>query len=607
MAAGGTAIPMATPSKTNRYREAYKARVWEDLRTLFQQDHLTDIMLASEGRSIPCHRVLLAAASQFFHDKFVTNPESLDHNLLDIEGIDFDTLASVVSFIYSGDIELTPEKALKLCPASMKLMLPELMRMCEDFLLDQINPDDADVSFIIDVNRLAKENSMEDLGNKSWQVMLCEFQEVIDTDCFTEMSETELVKYVEDEGLNVANEDPVFEALVIWVRHDVENRKSSFESLLKYVSLSHCSLEFLDHSVRREPLMMSMGCYDHLAEALCQHARVKALQPGTPRKGFTGKYSQPNSLIAVCADGCWVLQDGEHFWVRQRFTSPRKPEFSSVCMAADGIVFTGGELNGKPSKQCWRISLRTMEWVRLPDLNVARIHHASVCVGDQVYVLGGVGCDDEPLQSVEYLDDKAGEWCFTSDIPKQLFGHTAVSYNNYIYLFGYGRHNTATDCSKESWKTFALDVASNTWTKKADVPAMATSCFSLLSCLHRNTIYLYGAMSHFVAYDPDQDQWQALSRPRYAYHSVCCAWKDRILMQGGTFYSDDATQQYNPDSNTWSVWEHQLPKQARWPVALFAVHLSMRAMRLFKQKIPGQTLLGDGDDVICSIHTLYDN
>ncbi len=294
---------MATQRKASKHQEEYKARVWEDLRTLYQKDHLTDIMLAADGRSIPCHRVLLAAASQFFHDKFVTNPESLDHNLLDIEGIDFDTLASVVSFIYSGDIELTPEKALKLCPASIKLMLPELMGECKDFLLDQINKYVTDVAFIIDINTMARENSMEDLYNRSWQVMLSEFQEVIETDAFKEMTETELTKYIKDEQLYVANEDLVFEALVHWVRY-IEKRKSSFESLLKHVTLSHCSLEFLRDTVKREPLMLNMGCYEHLAEEFCLHAQTISLQSGTPRKGYTEKHTEANSLIAVC-DGQW--------------------------------------------------------------------------------------------------------------------------------------------------------------------------------------------------------------------------------------------------------------------------------------------------------------
>ncbi len=281
----------ATPTKRRGYGEVYKARVWEDLRTLFQQDHLTDIMLATDGQSIPCHRVLLAAASQFFHDKFVTNPESLEHNLLDIEGIDFDTLTSVVSFIYSGDIELTPEKALKLCPASIKLMLPELTGVCEDFLLDQASWNDPDVSFNIDINRMAKENAREGLAIRSWQVMLSEFEEVIKSAAFKEISDTELIEYMDDDGLNIANEDPVFEALVTWVRHDLENRKSSFESLLKHVTLSHCSLEFLRDTVKREPMMMSLGCYEHLTEALCQHATATELKPGTPREGYTPGWS----------------------------------------------------------------------------------------------------------------------------------------------------------------------------------------------------------------------------------------------------------------------------------------------------------------------------
>ena len=115
----------------------YKARVWEYLRNLFQQDELTDVMLAADGQSILCHRVLLAAASDFFTDKFVVKPESLEHNPLDIEGIDFDTLTDIVHFVYNGRVELTVKKTEKLIPASVSLMLPELTNMCVDFLMQE--------------------------------------------------------------------------------------------------------------------------------------------------------------------------------------------------------------------------------------------------------------------------------------------------------------------------------------------------------------------------------------------------------------------------------------------------------------------------------------
>ncbi len=93
MATGGAALPLSANTNTNRYQlteppattpnEVYRSRVWEDLGELFQQDYLTDVMLGAE---------LLSAASKFFRDKFITNPESLEHNILDIDDIDFDTL-----------------------------------------------------------------------------------------------------------------------------------------------------------------------------------------------------------------------------------------------------------------------------------------------------------------------------------------------------------------------------------------------------------------------------------------------------------------------------------------------------------------------------------
>ncbi len=619
-------IPMATQRKDNKYGEVYKARVWEDLRTLFQQDHLTDIMLAAEGRSIPCHRVLLAAASQFFHDKLVTNPDSLDHNLLDIEGMDFDSLATVVSFIYSGDIELTPEKALKLCPASIKLMLPELTGLCEDFLVDQMNKCDTDLAYVIDIYRMAKPNSMEDLANRSWQVMLSEFQEVTETDAFKEMSEDELTKYIKDEQLHVANEDPVFEALVNWIRHDVENRKYRFESLLKHVTLSHCSLEFLRDTVKGEPLM-SMGCYEHLAEAFCLHATTVPLQPGTPRKGYTQKHAQPNTLIALCGGQWWVLKPGETFWVKHRvphvpWTKKLQVSFRDACVMGEAIVVTG-ELDGR---QCWKICLQTLRWVRLPDLNVARGGHATVSVGNRVYVLGGIGCDGQSLQSVEYLDEKAGAWCVFSDMPEPLHSPLGVNYNDCIYVFGGYNDgyfdNTATE-------TFVLETVTNTWMTKTHMAKKGSCNLSLLSrqkiCLHGllnpsgydtcsddfgdgDTVNTYGI--YFMAYDPEQDQWQTLSSNRYVRLGNCSVvWKDQVLFCGFSEFCGNGSfiEQYNPDTDTWSVWEHQLPKEAQPVKNMFALHLSNRAMRALKQQLTRQIVLGYIDDVISSVRTLYDN
>ncbi len=101
-AAGYTTMGNATPPAEERSTtagEKYKTRVWKDLRHLFQHDELTDVILVAEGQSIPCHKVLLTAASKLFYDKCVRHPESPANNHLDIEGVGFDTLTAIVYFV----------------------------------------------------------------------------------------------------------------------------------------------------------------------------------------------------------------------------------------------------------------------------------------------------------------------------------------------------------------------------------------------------------------------------------------------------------------------------------------------------------------------------
>ena len=534
--------------------DMYKARVWEDLRDLFQQDELTDVMLAAEGQSIPCHRVLLAAASKFFHGKFVVNPESLEHNILDIEGIEFDTLTSVVSYIYSGHVALTVEKTEKLIPASVSLMLPELNKVCKDFLYHKINND---TSACIDINWIARVNSLTDLAQKSWQVMLEKFEEVSHLDSFKEMPQPELQVYIRDERLNIASQDPVFEAVVTWVRHDMKNRKRSFERLIKIVKLSHCTPRFLGEVVKREPLMKTVKCMEHLADAMYQHITT-LVQHGTARRG--SNQSRTLRLIAIHQDEYWTLKDGESEWVGQGWAGGKKLGLSGACMTADGILVTGGQ----KSKKCWKLTIPTLNWTPMPDLFAVRYKHAAVPVGNKVYVLGGEYLI--PLQFMEYLDEQNRSWHECGKLPFMLYGLTACSYKHFIYVFG---GLTSRFVSDTSLKALVFDTNSNKWSWKADMPE---ACWNGSSVMYRDKIYVLGSRENCcMSYHPAKDQWKTHSKPAVKHiRASAVVWKDRILLCGGEDTS--VIEEYNPETDTWSRWKHRLPR-AEVDSAVFAIHM----------------------------------
>ncbi len=64
--------PAAQPPTSPK--ELYKSKVFDDASKLYQQlTVLTDVMVAADDQSIPCHNVLLAASSAFFNEKFHWN------------------------------------------------------------------------------------------------------------------------------------------------------------------------------------------------------------------------------------------------------------------------------------------------------------------------------------------------------------------------------------------------------------------------------------------------------------------------------------------------------------------------------------------------------
>ncbi len=119
---------------------AYSPQIWRDIGKLFQQETLSDVMLMAEGQSIPCHKFLLAVASEYFYDRLVVASNSVNHNLLELEGISFQTLKVIVSYLYTGNINITLENAGDVVSVCKMLKLKSAFATCEAFVLENISP-----------------------------------------------------------------------------------------------------------------------------------------------------------------------------------------------------------------------------------------------------------------------------------------------------------------------------------------------------------------------------------------------------------------------------------------------------------------------------------
>lgn len=83
----------------------YQNSLLSSLPQLLDGDDLTDVTLYAGGRSIKAHRIVLSACSQYFKTIF-KELSPLQHPVIVVPGTDFTELCALVTFMYSGEVNI---------------------------------------------------------------------------------------------------------------------------------------------------------------------------------------------------------------------------------------------------------------------------------------------------------------------------------------------------------------------------------------------------------------------------------------------------------------------------------------------------------------------
>ncbi|XP_069671630.1 protein tramtrack, beta isoform-like isoform X3 [Periplaneta americana] len=87
----------------------YQSSLLASLPQLLDGDDLTDVTLSAGGRNLRAHRVVLSACSQYFKELFkVLQP--LQHPVIVLPGTNFTDLCALVTFMYSGEVNIYQEQ-----------------------------------------------------------------------------------------------------------------------------------------------------------------------------------------------------------------------------------------------------------------------------------------------------------------------------------------------------------------------------------------------------------------------------------------------------------------------------------------------------------------
>ncbi|KAF7399512.1 hypothetical protein HZH68_008104 [Vespula germanica] len=76
---------------------------------LLDGGHLTDVTLSAGGRHIHAHKIILSACSYYFKELF-KDLSSLQHPVIILPGMEYGNLCALVTFMYSGEVNIYQEQ-----------------------------------------------------------------------------------------------------------------------------------------------------------------------------------------------------------------------------------------------------------------------------------------------------------------------------------------------------------------------------------------------------------------------------------------------------------------------------------------------------------------
>ena len=332
------------------------------------------------------------------------------------------------------------------------------------------------------------------------------FPSVVKTDDFKSLDFERVQDLISRDEIVVSKEEEVYEAVIIWVKHEVASRECLLPELLKCVRASSMSKYSLERIIDREDLVIKdPACM----KILIQWLRAFLFQD-------------------------YVLLQGPRLCLKFKETV---------------VVLTGGHRSVSTSTTLGFV-LATKKWLQLPMMPCPRTRHAAAVCGGQLYVVGGLSeiplCCFNPVQN---------EWCSTEkNLP--FHPHSAlVALNEELYLIGGDSDNKRQvrkyKCNLDQWEFLS---------------PMAFSRAAHCAVVLEELIYVMGGHDDNVClrsvecYNPANDQWTQILDMNNArkFSAAAAITNGKIIVVGG--YSDmgftrieETCEIFDKSLNQWSL------------------------------------------------------
>ncbi|XP_066551345.1 ectodermal-neural cortex 3 [Amia ocellicauda] len=530
------------------------------LNLLRKRGQFTDVVLRAGNRAFPCHRAVLASCSRYFEAMFSVDMK--ESNLPEInyrDSLHPEVLELLLDYAYSARVIINEENAESLLEAGDMLQFHDIRDASAEFLEKNLHP-----SNCLGMMLLSDAHKCERLYELSWRMCLANFATLFKTEDFLSLPKDNVLELIFSEELEVEDESLVYEAVIDWVKADMERRHNDLPDLLRCVRLALLPESYLLKNVASEELVMSHKLGREIVEDAVR-CKMKILQNDGVVTGFCArprKVSQALLLLGgqtfMCDKVYMIDNKTKEITPKTDIPSPRKE--CSACAIGCKVYVTGGRgsENGA-SKDVWVYDTLHDEWSKAAPMLVARFGHGSAELDHILYVVGGhtalagsfPASPSVSLKQVEQYDPQTNKWTLVAPLREGVSNAAVVGAKNKLFVFG------GTSINREKLpKVQCFEPCQNRWT-------VASSCpqpwrYTAAAAVGNHIIVIGGdtefSASSAYRFNSETYQWSKFGdvmAKRISCHAVASG--NRLYVVGGYFGAQrcKTLDCYDPSTDTW--------------------------------------------------------
>lgn len=223
----------------------------DGLKELLNENKLIDCVLKVGDRSIPCHRLILAACSPYFREMFfLADGKDVDKKEVVLEDLDPNVMELIVNYMYSAEIDINQDNVQDILTVANRFQIPSVFTVCVNYLQKMLSRKNC-----LAIYRLGLMLNSARLAIAARDYIADRFETIAKDEEFLDLAAPELFAIIGAESLNVGKEEVVFEALMRWIRKDKEKRAKSLEEAFDCIRFRLLPQKYFKEKVEKDDLI----------------------------------------------------------------------------------------------------------------------------------------------------------------------------------------------------------------------------------------------------------------------------------------------------------------------------------------------------------------